>query len=135
MQAALQSLSNGPNLRLDKPITLIGRSEECDWQLNSTKISRRHCVIANIEGRIVIRDLDSTNGVRINGERQNSAELHHGDELTIGNFLYRVSICEDPTQLPIGNLNVSSEVPMPLEDHDGEDAPVAKKAGSSEVSQ
>ena len=34
----------GPSVQIDKPILLFGRHEECDVQLNSKKVSRRHCV-------------------------------------------------------------------------------------------
>jgi pSer/pThr/pTyr-binding forkhead associated (FHA) protein len=128
MQVTLQTLSNGPDLHLDKPVMLLGRHEECDVQLSSAKVSRRHCVIAAVNSRLVIRDLGSTNGVRINGQRHDEGELHHGDELAIGNFRYRVRICDEPTGRPPRPPEVSGEVPIALPDEEREAAPVAKKA-------
>jgi predicted component of type VI protein secretion system len=92
MPAQLLSLSDGPSLLLDKPILLVGRHEECDIQLNSRKISRKHCVIAQVEEALVIRDLGSTNGVRVNGVRVEDGTLRTGDELMIGNFRYKVHV-------------------------------------------
>jgi pSer/pThr/pTyr-binding forkhead associated (FHA) protein len=69
MPAHLLSLADGPSILIDKPILLFGRHEECDVQLNSKKVSRRHCVLAQVSDYLVIRDLGSTNGVRINGQR------------------------------------------------------------------
>jgi pSer/pThr/pTyr-binding forkhead associated (FHA) protein len=94
MSVTLVALSEGPNLTLDKPIMLLGRHEECDVQLNSGKVSRRHCVIAFVDERVVIRDLGSTNGVMINGERVPEGQLNNGDEVAIGNFCYRVRFDE-----------------------------------------
>jgi predicted component of type VI protein secretion system len=76
---------------LDKPILLLGRHPECDIQIDSRKVSRRHCCIAQVADYLVVRDLDSTNGIRINGARALEGKLRHGDELTIGNHRYQVS--------------------------------------------
>ena len=90
MPAHLLSLAEGPSILIDKPILLFGRHEECDVQLNSKKVSRRHCVLAQVNDYLVIRDLGSTNGVKINGERVAEGKLRPGDELQIGNFKYQV---------------------------------------------
>jgi predicted component of type VI protein secretion system len=91
MPAQLVALSDGPSIWLDKPILLVGRHPECDIQIDSRKISRRHCCIAQISDYLVVRDLGSTNGVRVNGVRVAEGRLAPGDELTIGNHRYRVS--------------------------------------------
>jgi pSer/pThr/pTyr-binding forkhead associated (FHA) protein len=93
MAAHLLSLTDGPSILLDKPILLFGRHEDCDVQLQSKKVSRRHCVLAQVNDYLVIRDLGSTNGVRINGKPVREGKLQPGDELTIGNFKYQ--ICGD----------------------------------------
>ena len=90
MPAHLLSLTDGPSILIDKPILLFGRHEECDVQLNSKKVSRRHCCLAQVNDYLVIRDLGSTNGVRINGQRVVEGKLVPGDELQIGNFKYQV---------------------------------------------
>ena len=90
MPAQLLALTDGPSILLDKPILLLGRHGECDVQLNSRKVSRRHCCVAQVHDYLVVRDLGSTNGVRINGQRVIEGRLRSGDELTIGNFRYQV---------------------------------------------
>jgi predicted component of type VI protein secretion system len=90
MPAQLLALTDGPSILLDKPILLLGRHGECDVQLNSRKVSRRHCCVAQVHDYLVVRDLGSTNGVRINGHRVAEGKLRAGDELTIGNFRYQV---------------------------------------------
>ena len=91
MPAQLVALNEGPSIWLDKPILLVGRHPECDIQIDSRKISRRHCCIAQVSDYLVVRDLGSTNGVRINGVRVVEGRLAPGDELTIGSHRYRVS--------------------------------------------
>src|SRR5438128_6182576 len=88
--AQLLAISDGPNILLDKPILLIGRHQECDIQIPSRKISRRHCCIAQVNDHLVVRDLCSTNGIRINGVRVPEGRLDAGDELTIANFRYQL---------------------------------------------
>jgi predicted component of type VI protein secretion system len=91
MPAQLIALDDGLRILLDKPILLLGRDAECDIQFESRKISRRHCCIAQVGDHLVVRDLGSTNGIRINGVRVIEGNLKAGDELTIGNHRYRVS--------------------------------------------
>ena len=92
MPPQLLAKSEGPDLCLDKPIMLVGRHQECDVQISSRKISRKHCLIALVHDYLVVRDLFSTNGIRINGKRVLEGSLKTGDELTIGNYLYEVNI-------------------------------------------
>jgi|SRR5579884_1813082 len=90
MPAQLLALSEGPSILLDKPILLFGRDLECDVRFDSRKISRKHCCIAQVSDYLVVRDLGSTNGIRINGVRVLEGRLRPGDELTVGNVRYQV---------------------------------------------
>lgn len=96
MPAQLVALNDGPCIVVDKPILLLGRHPECDVQIDSRKISRRHCCIAQVNDYLVVRDLDSTNGIRINGVRVVEGKLKPGDEVTIGSNRYRVTSGDSP---------------------------------------
>jgi pSer/pThr/pTyr-binding forkhead associated (FHA) protein len=96
MAACLVALDDHASLLLHKPIVLIGRHPECDIQLESRKISRRHCCIAQVNDYLVVRDLGSTNGIRINGHPVVEGRLCSGDVLVIGNLRYQVH--HDPTE-------------------------------------
>ena len=84
MPAQLLSLNDGASILLDKPILLIGRHPECDIQIDSRKISRKHCCIAQVSDYLVIRDLGSTNGTKVNGVPVRSQRLEQGDEVSVG---------------------------------------------------
>lgn len=113
MPAQLVALNDGPSILLDKPILLLGRHPECDIQIDSRKISRRHCCIAQVNDYLVIRDLDSTNGIRINGIRVTEGKLRPGDELTIGNHRYRLT-WEESQPLPVrSTARPEHRVPSP----------------------
>jgi hypothetical protein len=63
---------------------VIGRSRECDLVIDDPNISRRHAEVRH-DGEVwSVADLGSTNGVKVNGRRVESAALTPGDELTLG---------------------------------------------------
>lgn len=68
---------------LAPPIT-IGREEGNAIQLNDDRISRYHVKIQEDEGRLVLTDLESTNGTKVNGEDVKMRIMRHGDVLTVG---------------------------------------------------
>lgn len=96
MPAQLIALTEGQRILIDKPILLLGRDQECDIQFDSRKISRRHCCIAQVSDQLIIRDLGSTNGIRINGVRVLEGYLNSGDEVAIGNYRYEVRWDSNP---------------------------------------
>ena len=62
----------------------VGRSRSCDLALRSPDASRRHAEIACGPGGWTVRDLDSTNGTYVNGERVRERALRPGDRIEIG---------------------------------------------------
>lgn len=88
---------SAPTIVLQRPVLLIGRHQECDVRINSPKVSRRHCCLAMAYDRVLIRDLGSRNGVRVNGRVVDESRLYPGDELAIGPLLFRFeAIDENP---------------------------------------
>jgi hypothetical protein len=63
---------------------LIGRSRDCDVTVDDPNVSRRHAELRNEDGRWIITDLGSTNGVKVNGRRVEQAALEQGDEIVLG---------------------------------------------------
>jgi len=61
----------------------IGRNENVDLQINSSRVSREHALIVREGGRYRIEDLGSTNGTFLNGRRVEKAALEDGDLLLI----------------------------------------------------
>lgn len=69
--------------KLEPPIT-IGREEGNTIQLNDERVSRYHVKIQEDNEKLVLTDLESTNGTRVNGEDIQLCILRFGDLLTIG---------------------------------------------------
>ena len=70
---------------LDGPVASLGRSRECDCVFADPNISRRHAELRRgSTGDWQVVDLGSTNGIKVNGQRVNQADLSPGDRITIG---------------------------------------------------
>ncbi len=63
-----------------------GRNPEAEIFLDDVTVSRHHAEFSLDGGRLVVRDLGSTNGTYVNGERCEEAELLVGDQVIIGRF-------------------------------------------------
>ncbi len=75
---------NGKRHPLDRRRTVIGRSKDCDLQLDDANASRLHAEVRQEGTSYWIVDLDSTNGLEVNGRRAKRAKLDTGDTITIG---------------------------------------------------
>lgn len=62
----------------------IGRAPECELVLKDNRVSRRHARLAARDGVLVLTDLGSTNGTRVNGHRVTEVVLGAGDRVQIG---------------------------------------------------
>ena len=78
-------LPTNQRIPLGEQPVVIGRSPECNIQLGDTNVSRRHAEIRPRGTGYVVVDLNSTNGVRVNGLRVAEQVLVDGDEILIGN--------------------------------------------------
>lgn len=90
MPARLVALDEGSDIPLDRTMVVVGRHPQCDARLDSLRVSRHHCCMTQDQGEVVVRDLGSTNGIRINGQRVEMGRLRPGDELSIAHIRFRL---------------------------------------------
>jgi pSer/pThr/pTyr-binding forkhead associated (FHA) protein len=95
MFARLIPTDGTPPVELKKEMTLVGRNDDCDIYLDHKSVSKLHCILVKTDGLILVRDLGSTNGTRVNGQRVRRAALLPNDNLAIANFKYQVSFGPD----------------------------------------
>jgi pSer/pThr/pTyr-binding forkhead associated (FHA) protein len=92
---------SGPTVELGRPDMLIGRHSDADVRLPLPDVSRRHCRFVFKEGSWEVVDLNSLNGLYVNGERVQRTVLHHRDVVGIGGFRLEVDLGEASGILPL----------------------------------
>jgi len=106
----------------------VGRKTDNNILLDHKSVSAVHCIVLLEEGRCVVRDLLSTNGTRINGEKITEQQLVHGDMLKIGaiEFMYdgRKSVAapmraDSSSTIQISLDGLDAPAAIPAETHDG----------------
>lgn len=83
--------------QLEKPETVLGRSDEADIKIDDGKASRRHMLLTLQElsdnnSKVVAVDLNSKNGTYVNGDRITECELRNGDKLNIGDTIIKFEV-------------------------------------------
>jgi len=106
--------TNPRKFRLLPPSVTIGSSIVNDIVLEAGTVSRRHALIEFLGSGWQIRDLDSTNGVYVNGAAVSMTELNFGDTLTIGDELLLFhERAEDPIPSDRNQINSSGSEAAP----------------------
>ena len=103
IRARLIPLGDAPPIDLVKDLTLVGRDDGCDVRLDHKSVSKLHCVLVVSDGVLLVRDVGSTNGTRVNGQRVRRATVLPGDQLSIAAFKYQLGFGDeaaDATPLP-----------------------------------
>ncbi len=96
MIAQLIPLDGGEPITLDRPITVVGRSRSvCDLSLPDARVSKLHCILVKTDGLVYMRDLGSTNGTRVNGQRVLRGALLPGDRISFSGAAFRIHMGPD----------------------------------------
>ena len=78
--------------------TSIGRTPDNDLQIDAKFISRHHAVILAGPARTIVEDLNSTNGVLVNGRRVTRQVLQDGDSVVVGRTQFRFAVRTPPSE-------------------------------------
>ena len=103
---------------------LVGRSSDCHFQLSydDPYFSRRHFLVEVNAPRCRIIELNSRNGILLNGVSRKAAEIFHGDQITVGQTIFQVSmVVADPIgevtlELPSKPMDVDITVARPRQE-------------------
>jgi hypothetical protein len=99
LQIKTPALEN-PSIHLRLGKNRIGRSPLVDFQINHPTISGQHCELILIDDKVVLRDLGSTNGTFVNGERVTEAILVAGQTIHLADV-----------ELSVEDINVTVSIP------------------------
>ena len=106
---ATLTLVSGPEAGTEWPLEgrrqIAGRSEKASIQLDDRSVSSEHAAFELSEGGFAVRDLASTNGVRVNGKEVLSRRLAHGDRIVLGDCELRYLVEERPERAPVWSVD------------------------------
>lgn len=106
----------GQVIPLNRRKFLIGREQDCQLRPNSDMVSRHHCVFSVDDFSVRLRDLGSTNGTLVNGERiRKETVLSSGDRILIGNLDFELVIRQG---VSVPDSDSKSMTPIPLTNED-----------------
>ena len=109
----------GPNtskvLPVRTEVTTVGRQEDCQIRVVSSEVSRKHCQLLEKDGKLFVKDLNSSNGTFVNGRKiQDQQLLGPGAHLTVGPLTFRVDVlgAASPAAKP---GDTAPEAPSPVQ--------------------
>ncbi len=109
----------GAEYALSRERMRIGRAEDLEIWVNHRSISREHAEVVNEGGRLIIKDLASANGLRVNGAETKSHELKPGDVVELGQVRFRfvpageAFTFDEGRTIQMDALSLPSESPTP----------------------
>lgn len=135
----------GQVIPLNRRKFLIGRESDCQLRPNSELVSRHHCVFGIDEYSVRLRDLGSTNGTTVNGERLvKETTLVAGDRVVVGNLEFEFRVLNPASgtsdETVVSNTETVMEIAQdaadaaaPTEQVDPEDAPVNPATATQQI--
>jgi adenylate cyclase len=113
----------GDNIPLLRQNLTIGRRDSCDICLRIPNVSGLHCELTFDDGFWWIKDLGSTNGVRVNGVKVPHKLLYPGEKITIGQKTYTIEY-----QPPVGK-HAMEDLLQGMDKDDIMNTPLLERAG------
>jgi serine/threonine protein kinase len=92
---ALVVAKTGKQVRLTRPVTVIGRASDCEIILRVADVSKQHCRLLLEPGKVVLEDLNSANGTFVNGRAVERAVLNDGDRVQVADYSFTVRFLQD----------------------------------------
>lgn len=111
------------SITLECQVQRIGRGEDCDVVLGDKSVSKQHAELAFEHGSWLVRDLDSSNGVLVNGEPTDAVALKTGDQVRLGRLNFEFSLIGESVEERESATRIFQPVGSAIERNPGVSAP------------
>jgi pSer/pThr/pTyr-binding forkhead associated (FHA) protein len=122
-----------------KTRAVIGRQTDCQIRIPSSSISRHHCEVTLADGKVLLRDMGSSNGTYVNRQKILQTQLNAGDYIGVGDLVFAVRIDGNPAKIDSEDALDEGAAPAPAPAKAAAPAPAAKappaKQGTSTKAQ
>ncbi|MEM7316173.1 MAG: FHA domain-containing protein, partial [Planctomycetota bacterium] len=69
---------------VERKVVRLGRASDNDIVIDCPSVSSHHCEMRRIEGGYILKDTESTNGIKLEGDRMTIIDLENGQEVEVG---------------------------------------------------
>lgn len=110
------TITSGPDTDKEYPLSdsqIVGRLGKCAIPLKDTRASREHARIYKSRGTYFVTDLNSKNGISVNGRQVTKAQLSPGDRIQVGETWMQIDFEPDPVGSPAAAKGTPVQ-PQPL---------------------
>lgn len=106
--------------QLDRQLTRFGRGSENDIVTDCPSVSVHHAEMERVEGGFRLRDLDSTNGTKLDGKRKKIIDLREGMDIKLGDVIFEFQLSEEEQEALAREkpLEESPIIAEPVEDEE-----------------
>ena len=110
---------------------VIGRQTDCQIRIPSSGISRHHCELNLADGKVLLRDMGSSNGTFVNRQKIQQTQLNAGDLIGLGDLVFVVRVDGSPATIDSEEaLDEGAAPAIPAKPAPAAKAPQAKQAGT-----
>lgn len=108
--------------QLDRRLVTLGRGSNNDIVIDCSSVSVAHAQMCRVEGGYELRDLDSTNGIKLDGERRHVIPLHNGMGVHLGDVAFDFQLGDEELEA-LAHERPLEESPIVREPVEGSDVP------------
>ena len=96
----IEFFENGQKIRkhITSDCVVVGRSQQCDLSVEDDKLSRNHFMLIKVDGKFEVKDLNSANGLVVNGKKVKKAILTGNDKILAGTTSFSFTLTRDDLQ-------------------------------------
>lgn len=105
----LKPIGGGDPIPLLKTTLIVGRRENCDIVLRFPNVSGIHCELSVVDGKWIVKDLNSSNGTKVNKVRIQESPIDPGDIISIGKHKYEMCYSMGVISSPVSIKDIFSK--------------------------